>query len=283
MSQRGRSSAPRAGRGREAGAGDSAAGRRAKRAERRNQRLGVTGAGGRVRPTQRVLGHGDLAGSLILIFPLFLAYEIGVMFSSSVNGVDFVTRHIFAAVDHNRGHYLLVQLGLAVGFLGYVLYMRSRREVSRAGVTSLVLESSVYALTLGTFIVFLMQDVLGFAFGDAAAMALGELGDAVVVSLGAGVHEELVFRLGLMAGGAALLKRSGMRHTPAVFVALVSSAVVFSLAHHVGPYGEPLVLGVFVYRALAGAIFGLIFYYRSFAHAVYTHFLYDLYVLALRL
>jgi len=227
------------------------------------------------------LGNGDLAASLIVIFPLFLAYEVGVMFSSSVNGVDFVTRHVFAAVDRDRERYLLVQLVLALGFLGYVLYARRQRDFARPQVMHLLLEAAIYALTLGSFIVFLMQDVLGFVLDGRAAMALGEMGEAVVISLGAGVHEELVFRLGLMAGGAALLAWSGMRHGVAMCLALLGSALVFSLAHHIGPHGDPFQAGVFVYRALAGVIFGLIFYFRSLAHAVYTHFLYDLYVLAL--
>jgi Type II CAAX prenyl endopeptidase Rce1-like len=229
-----------------------------------------------------VLGHGDLAASLILIFPLFLAYEVGVMFSSSVNGVDFVTRHVFAAVERDRERYLLVQLVLALCFFGYVLYLRSRRPLALPVVLTLVLEAAIYALTLGSFIVFLLQDVLGFALAGTAAMALGALGESVVISLGAGVHEELVFRLGLMAGAAALLQWSGAGHGLAVVLALVGSALVFSLAHHIGPHGDPFQTGVFVYRTLAGAIFGVIFYYRSLAHAVYTHTLYDLYVLVLR-
>lgn len=229
-----------------------------------------------------VLGHGDLATSLILVFPLFLAYEIGVMFSSAINGVDFVTRHVFAAVDHDRDRYLLVQLVMAVAFLGYVLYMRKRRDLSRHIVLPMVLESAIYALTLGSFIVFVMQSLLGVALTIGAELALGQTGEAIVIALGAGVHEEMVFRLGLMAGGAALLKWTGMKHGIAIAVALAVSAVLFSLAHHVGPHGETFQLGVFVYRTLAGFIFGLIFYYRSLAHAVYTHFLYDVYVLVIR-
>jgi hypothetical protein len=229
-----------------------------------------------------VLGHGDLAGSLIAIFPLFLAYEVGVMFSSSVNGVDFVTRHVFAAVGRDRESFLLVQLVLALGFLGYVLYARRRRELARPTLLALALEATIYALTLGSFIVFVMQELLGFVMDGSAEMVLGDLGEILVVSLGAGVHEELIFRLGLMAGGAALLAWSGMSHGISVIIALAFSAFAFSLAHHIGPHGESFQTGVFVYRALAGAIFGLIFYYRSLAHAVYTHFFYDLYVLVLR-
>jgi membrane protease YdiL (CAAX protease family) len=36
---------------------------------------------------------------------------------------------------------------------------------------------------------------------------------------------------------------------------------------------------VFTFRLLAGVAFALIFYYRSLAHAVYAHALYDVWVL----
>ena len=84
-----------------------------------------------------------------------------------------------------------------------------------------------------------------------------------------------------MAGLAAFLRLVGVYHRIAVIAALCVSALLFSFAHHVGPHGDPFALDVFVYRALAGAVFGLVFYFRSLAHAVYTHFLYDVYVLVL--
>jgi hypothetical protein len=52
--------------------------------------------------------------------------------------------------------------------------------------------------------------------------------------------------------------------------------------HHIPPYGDPLHVGVFVFRALAGCFFGLIYWSRGFAIAVYTHALYDIYVLLVR-
>jgi hypothetical protein len=238
-----------------------------------------------------VLGRGDLTTSLLLIAPLFLAYEIGVMFSTTINGVDFVTHWIYLSVGSSRANFLLLHLVLAAIYLGWALRARRRRELTTDTVLPMVMESGIYALTLGTFIVFVMQRLLGFAvvafapiFGDAALdqLSLGSTGEAVVISLGAGVHEELVFRLGLMAGGAALLRRLDVRHSLAVALALVGSSLIFSVAHHAGPNGEPFELSVFTYRAMAGGIFGLIFYYRSLAHAVYSHFLYDLYVLVLR-
>jgi Type II CAAX prenyl endopeptidase Rce1-like len=91
-----------------------------------------------------------------------------------------------------------------------------------------------------------------------------------------------VFRLGAFAGGAALLRLLGLRSTPAVLIAFLASSALFSAAHHLGAAGEPFALPVFVYRTLAGCIFAAIFYYRSLAHAVYTHALYDVYVMVLR-
>lgn len=235
-------------------------------------------------PIQSPFGRGDLPASLLLIFPLFLAYEVGVMFSPTVNGVDFVTRWVFAAVGYDRDRFLLVHLVLAIGFLALLIHLRRKRSFSLRVFPPMLLESALYALTMGTIIAVVMERVLGLGVAGGALdlLALGERGQAVVLSLGAGVHEELVFRLGLMGGGTAALLLAGLGRGPSMAIALVASAVLFSAAHHAGPLGEPFERGVFVYRALAGVVFGLVFYFRSLAHAVYTHFLYDVYVLLLR-
>jgi hypothetical protein len=230
-------------------------------------------------PPQSPFGRGDLPTSLLLVFPLFLAYEIGVLFSPTVNGVDFVTRWVFALVGYDRQRYLTVHLALAGAFFALLLWARRRGGFSlRAAAPPLLFESAIYALTLGTVILFIMDRVLGLAL-DAT---LGPRSQEIVMSLGAGVHEELVFRLGLMGGGVAALLLLRARRGLAVGVALAASSLLFAAAHHAGPLGEPFELQAFVYRTLAGVAFGLIFYYRSLAHAVYTHFLYDVYVLVIQ-
>lgn len=234
----------------------------------------------------RVFGYLDLATCLLFIFPLLLAYQIGVVFASTINGVDFVTHAMFALVDHERGDYLLLQLALCAVYVTVLVQWRRRGVLVRDSFLPMLLESSIYALTLGSVIIVIMQEVLGFSLAaglsQGAPMALRKTGESLIVALGAGVYEELVFRLGVMAGGAAVLTRLDIRPSMAIIIAAAASAVLFSLAHHSGAHGEPFELAVFTYRLLAGGVFCLIFYYRSLAHAVYTHFLYDLYVLTIQ-
>jgi membrane protease YdiL (CAAX protease family) len=116
----------------------------------------------------------------------------------------------------------------------------------------------------------------------AAAKASGPLTN-LIMSVGAGVYEETVFRLGMMGGLVALFERViGMRRFFAVLLGLVLSSAAFSAVHHLGPLGDPLAVWIFVFRMLAGMLFGLLFWFRGFAVAVYTHTIYDVIVLVFR-
>lgn len=235
--------------------------------------------------SQSGLGYGHVASSLLLIFPLFLSYELGLLLTPGQNGVDFVSRVLFDLVDRNVQHYVCVHLALAAAYLGVLRWLHQQRRLSLEDVAPLLLESSVYALTLGSFIVFVMDGLVGLdllvvGFDHLHAAGL-RLGSTLVVSLGAGVHEELVFRLGIMGLGAWLLMRVGLDRRLAILLCAGASAFVFALAHHVGAAGEAFEMSLFVYRLIAGLVFAAIFYYRSLAHAIYSHFLYDFYVLAL--
>ena len=105
---------------------------------------------------------------------------------------------------------------------------------------------------------------------------LGPL-EIVVISAGAGLHEELIFRIGGVGGLGWLL--SGLTGAKRAWIlALVISSVAFSLAHHIGPAGESFQFAAFTYRTLAGVVFALIYQVRGFAVAAWTHALYDVYV-----
>ncbi|MEZ4367738.1 MAG: CPBP family intramembrane glutamic endopeptidase [Kofleriaceae bacterium] len=221
-------------------------------------------------------GHGDLVVSLVLIAPLLLAYDLGVLVTPAASGVDLLTRPLLAACGGRVAVYLLVHAGAAAALLWWVRQSGRARALSADVVGPVVVEAAIYALTLGGLLAVIVHDVLGLgARGGGVAIA-------VVTSLGAGVHEELLFRLGAFAGGLALLRRAGVAPRLAWGLAVVASSLLFAAAHHVGELGEPLRASAFVFRALAGVAFACIFYFRSLAHAAYAHVLYDLYVTAIR-
>jgi hypothetical protein len=233
-------------------------------------------------PLRAVLGRGDLGGSLLYVFPLFLVYGVGVLLTPSMNGVDFVSRNLLSALGGSTRNYLIAHAAMALGFLGLLAWMRREGALHRLPFGAMLLESAVVALTLGSFIVFVMRNLFGLdAAIDAPPLAAAQTGSgtSIILSLGAGVHEELVFRLGLFSGGAALARLAGLSHGAAVTLVAGLAAALFSAAHHVGAAGDAWAWNVFVYRLLAGLVFTAIFYWRSLAHAVYTHALYDLYVM----
>jgi membrane protease YdiL (CAAX protease family) len=233
----------------------------------------------------------NLLTSLVLVFPLLLAYQVGVLFTlPMLNGADFLTTLLFRTLHLSVREYLAF-IGLVwVAFLVGVFVLRRKQRFNARILLPVLLESSIYALSMGSVIILVMTRVLGIspqlaasAGGTAAGIEGQGILTKVVMSLGAGVYEEAVFRLGLLGGLAALLeKAAGWGRWFAVGVALALSSFLFSAVHHIPPLGDPLSLGVFTFRVLAGIFFGLLFWFRGFAVAVYTHALYDVYVLLVR-
>jgi membrane protease YdiL (CAAX protease family) len=226
----------------------------------------------------------NLLTSLVLVFPLFLVYQVGVLFTlPMLNGADFLTVFLFRNLGLSKGAYLAYTAAVAVAFVIAVALLRRKQRFDPKLIVPVFVESAIYALTMGSLIVFVMTRVLHVSPRLAGGIAAQGLGTRFVMSLGAGVWEETIFRLGIMTGLVMLLERVlGMGRWVAVALALVVSSVLFSAMHHIPPYGDPLQLGVFVFRVLAGCFFGVIYWFRGFAIAVYTHALYDVYVLLVR-
>ncbi len=213
-------------------------------------------------------GHGELGASLALVFPLVLAYGVGALVVGSISAVDVPSRALWHLVGQDRATYLLVYAGLAAAFLVWLGRSGRRAALSLDVVAPVVMEAAIYALTLAAVIDLVLSRALGLG------------ADELVAALGAGIHEELLFRVGAFAGGAALLARAGLPRRAAWAVALVASALVFAAAHHWA--GEAWEVRAFAFRALAGVAFALIFWFRSLAHAVWAHAMYDVYVALIR-
>jgi hypothetical protein len=100
--------------------------------------------------------------------------------------------------------------------------------------------------------------------------------EGLALSLGAGLYEELLFRVILIGLILWLLTASGFTtRGPATLVAVLASALLFSLAHYVGPMGDDLQAASFIFRFLGGLAFSAIYALRGFGIAAWSHALYD--------
>jgi hypothetical protein len=218
--------------------------------------------------------------SALQVFPLFLVYQLGILLQGGRghNGVDYVTRALIELCERDLDTYLVTIALLFVAYGSLLIVLRPRGRFRSESLIPVIAESLFYATTMGTLILFVMRRVAEFA----PELAIARLGatDIAVISAGAGLHEELVFRLVAMGVLTWLIAGiTGPRR--AWLVALLGSSLLFSLAHHVGPGGEAFTFTAFAYRALAGAFFGVVYQLRGFSVAAWTHALYDVYVLAL--
>ena len=224
----------------------------------------------------------NLLSSLLLVFPLLLVYQVGVLFTlPMLNGADFLTVFLFRNLGLTTAQYLAYTGVVAGLFAVAVAMLRRKQRFDPKIVIPVFLESAIYALTMGSLIIFVMTRLFGISPQLAGGM-MQQQGflTRLVMALGAGVYEETVFRLILLGGLVALGERLlGLTRWVALVIGLTISALLFSAMHHIPPYGDPLHLGIFTFRVLAGVCFGMLFWFRGFAVAVYTHALYDLYVL----
>jgi membrane protease YdiL (CAAX protease family) len=229
-------------------------------------------------------GTRDLLTSLVLVLPLFVLYQVGILATGGVrNGVDFVTDALMMLVGNSVQNYLLFQLGVFALFIVAIAGMRSKGTFRPRLFPWMLLESTVYALLFGTVIVLMIQGVgLGGLLAAGAKPSHGML-NSIVLSVGAGLYEELVFRLLLMGGIFWFATRVTRMHRVAAAIgAVFVSSVIFSLVHHVGSLGEPFTVAAFTFRFFAGVLLATIFHTRGFAIAAYTHAIYDVYVLVVR-
>ena len=220
----------------------------------------------------------DALTSAFLVFPLFLTYQLGILLGArGRNGVDFITDFLIRLCERDIVTYFFVLVAMSGVYAAVFLVLRRKGRPQAKAFFPTLLESGVYALAMGSVILFVITNVVRFLPGLAVADA-GPF-DILVISAGAGLHEELVFRAGLMGGLARWLSR-GRGGGRAWLVALAVSSLAFAAVHHWGPGAEAFSLPAFVYRSLAGVYFALIFHWRGFAVAAWTHCLYDVYVLS---
>ena len=217
--------------------------------------------------------------SFIFTLPLLLVYEVGLFAISTSdlpllrNGADVLMRQILEMFG------IFGTYGFGGTFLiGFIIaFLRQKKELEATQI------SGEYLLTM-------LFESIGWAFVLTIIMLRApeylmttkdeKLLQQVVLAIGAGIYEEFVFRVILITGFAYLLglifqwKAIGKN-----LGSIVLAAALFSAFHFVGPYGEDPSTYLFLIRFLAGVFLGVVYIFRGFGIAAYTHTIYDLFVL----
>ncbi|MBA3344539.1 MAG: CPBP family intramembrane metalloprotease [Gemmatimonadales bacterium] len=228
--------------------------------------------------------------SLIFALPLLVAYELLALSLSYValagvrNGADVLLKSLFVSFGGRAG--LLVFGALLVG-TGAVLVARDLRQgepIEGRVFLLMAVESAVHALAFGIIAGTLTGVLLPGL--DIALPAPGTviqetgMGPAtqLMISLGAGIYEELLFRVLLVGGLAWAGRRLGWTAGGAGLAATVVGALIFAGFHYVGPYGDRLELPSFTFRVIAGVLFSALYLTRGFGITAWTHALYDVFL-----
>jgi len=227
--------------------------------------------------------------SLLFALPLLLFYQVlAVLLAhgerSVRNGADVILQALFTAVAGAWGPPLFMVCLIGVGLWLVTRDMRAHGSRLRGGVFVAMLgESIALALTFGFVVGSVTSGVLGML--QTLAVPGGAEMDwwtRLMVSLGAGIYEELLFRV-LLVGALAATARAllGWRPLTAGVTATFVGAAIFSAFHYLGPYGDRWQLYSFAFRMVAGLFFSGLYLARGFGITAWTHALYDVLLLVM--
>lgn len=224
--------------------------------------------------------------SVLFAAPLLLAYELSARVlthgeAGVRNGADVMLKSLFVWLGGRDG---VLVFDVALVAVGAALIWRDRRaggEPLRWRIFALMFgEAVVLAIAFG-FVASMLTTLL--LQGPSALMIQGgaalDVPTQLMVSLGAGIYEELLFRV-LLVSGLVLVARRVFRWslTGANVFAVVVGALIFSAFHYIGPYGDTLRLSSFVFRAVAGLLFSGLYVLRGYGVTAWTHSLYDIFL-----
>jgi len=228
--------------------------------------------------------------SLLFALPLLIIYQVlaalapvGPGGMSVRNGADVILQSVFVWLAGAWGPRLFMLCLIGVGAWLIAKDVRRNRGVSPAVLGGMLLESVCLALVFGLVVGSLTAALLGT---PPPPMMIADLQQKLgrwtmlMLSIGAGIYEELLFRVvlvGLIAWGAS--KLLGWRPLVAGTAATILGALIFSAFHYIGPFGDRFELYSFVFRTIAGLFFSGLYLLRGFGITAWTHALYDVFLL----
>jgi len=225
---------------------------------------------------------GSLLYSYLICLPLLLLYELLIQISQPEAeyliriSVDAWFKAIFSVLGFNALSITLLIAALA----GVYILWRDRyrlKSIRKHYFLLMLAEALLYAIILAILISGIVQSLLMFS----AQNTLEELPklQLLALSLGAGLYEELFFRVILVSLLVWIFSKILAKKWMAYATAVIVAALCFSYVHYVGEFGDPFTIGSFLFRFLFGLALNLIYVIRGFGMAAWTHAIYDILVI----
>ena len=234
--------------------------------------------------------------SFLFLIPLLLVYEIGVVMMGGENGealrngADYWMRGWLetAGVPFTFVLPFLVTTGLLV----WHIYGKHTWRVSTETFVGMLAESLLFALCL--VVLGQVQDLafqrylpasmsapsISAVLGQSELLMIADSSTAgrIISFIGAGVYEEVLFRLCLLPICFLVFRVCFIPKRWAAFLAIFVTSLAFSVAHYLGPMADQFSLFSFSFRLIAGLFFSTLFMLRGFGITVGCHAAYDLLV-----
>jgi hypothetical protein len=211
--------------------------------------------------------------SLIFLAPLLVTYEAGVLLLGvQQNGAHAFLRWLLELLGF--GQHLLLPVLMVCILLAWHFLAREPWRLSGGIISGMAVECLGLGICLR--LILFLQDMLFHIFETPVTLSIGDRLKEAVGLLGAGIYEELLFRLILLSLTAWALRRAGVTPRVAMIAAAILTSLLFAAAHNIGPYGELLQARSFLFRVLAGLFFTVVFLYRGFGIAAGSHAAYDI-------
>ena len=212
--------------------------------------------------------------SLVFVLPLILFYEIGSLYLQPSLAADrqgrvvaFQLLRTFFELFGPTGRWMPGLAVLAI-LLGVQIASKRPWRIRPLAVLGLYGEAVLWSLPL----LAAARMIILAAETETSRSLWAEL----ILSVGAGVYEESVFRLILICllvmVGSDLLRFPPGRTTMA---AVLIAAALFAAHHHPPVGSEPFETLRFIFRLLAGTYLGAVFVYRGYAAAAGAHVAYN--------
>ena len=217
--------------------------------------------------------------SAVAALPLLVIYEILIVLSQSRywgirNAADVWIRTFLMAFDLQAQHLTFVLIGISLALIP-IAKSRARGIKLKANYFALMFaECLAFSLVLGV----VLQSILRLG-GLSSGGPGGGLMQNLALSVGAGLFEEIIFRVILLNLLFLLLSPLLKKKVVAAVVSVLLASFLFSLSHYVGTMADTWQLYSFMFRWAAGLLFTVLYFIRGFAITAYTHALYDIWVL----